>query len=217
MIHDIAAKYEETISITDLRKFEKLSLKIRKAKLDIRFLKNCRSFSVVLPNFTKVNLPKVSKSDITYIRKQLPKNAISRRIKENHNLIRTLDKLTNKIDKVLSRLDFYILIRLVFQNVSNETNRFVKIHQEKLENLTRNAALPFSPEKTVTNISTYVLTSDELEILKFGLKHSIRPPKLSKAEIFTCFEQINYTMNKHIKDTKLAGKLVSDLSHLAHL
>ena len=52
--------------------------------------------------------------------------------------------------------------------------------------------------------------------LKFGLTHSIRPPQINESDIFTCFELINHTMARKLKDTKQAVKLVADLSHLAH-
>ena len=82
--------------------------------------------------------------------------------------------------------------------------------------LTRNTALPFTSDETITNISSHNLTLEQLDILKFGLKHSIRPPRINASDVFTCFELINNTMAKNLKDTKQAGKLVSVLSHLAH-
>ena len=65
-------------------------------------------------------------------------------------------------------------------------------------------------------MSSHSLTSEQLNILKFGLTHSIRPPKINESDVFTCFELINHTMAKKLRDTKQAGKLVADLSHLAH-
>ena len=41
IIHDIAGKYGKKVSISDLRKFEKTSIKVSKAELDLNFLKNC--------------------------------------------------------------------------------------------------------------------------------------------------------------------------------
>lgn len=214
VIHDIAAKYDY-VDISDLRKLEKISIKTRKAELDLNFLRNCQSFKV-FPKFTRVNLPNVNHQDINAIRRQLLKSAIARRSKEYRKLLRTKNRLTITIKDSLSTLDFYILKRLLSHNVSNEADRFVRTHEKKLQNLTRNIVLPFSSDETVTNISSHTLTPDELEVLKFGLKHSIRPPKISKIDVFTCFELIHYTMARNIKDNKMAGKMASDLSHLAH-
>ena len=40
IIHDIANKYDQ-ISLADLRRFEKLSQRCKKADLDVAFLKSC--------------------------------------------------------------------------------------------------------------------------------------------------------------------------------
>ena len=75
--------------------------------------------------------------------------------------------------------------------------------------------IPFTPNETVTNPSSHSLTSEQLNILKFGLTHSIRPPQINESDVFTYFELINHTMVKKLKDTKQVGKLPADLSHLA--
>ena len=76
-------------------------------------------------------------------------------------------------------------------------------HHKKLKNLTRSK-------------SSHSLTSEQLNILKFGLTHSTRPPKINESVVFACFELINHTMGKKLRNTKQAGKRVADLSHLAH-
>ena len=90
------------------------------------------------------------------------------------------------------------------------------IHQKKLESLTRNTVLPFTSDETVTNISSVRLTQGQLGILKLGLNHSICPPRINKSDVFSCFKLIHHTMHKKIKDSKMVGKLATDLSHLAH-
>ena len=65
-------------------------------------------------------------------------------------------------------------------------------------------------------LSSLSLTSEQLNILKFGLSHSIRLPKIYESDVFTCFELINHTMAKNLRDTKQARKLAQDLSHLAY-
>lgn len=44
IIHDMVARYDEAITIQELRKFEKLKVNSNKAMLDITFLKNCKTF-----------------------------------------------------------------------------------------------------------------------------------------------------------------------------
>ena len=45
IIHDIVQKYEN-VNLSQLHKLEKISIKIGKAELDIRFLKNCKLYNV---------------------------------------------------------------------------------------------------------------------------------------------------------------------------
>ena len=46
IIHDIMQKYE-TVDVSQLRKLERISIKIAKAKLDIRFLNYCKLYKVI--------------------------------------------------------------------------------------------------------------------------------------------------------------------------
>lgn len=92
----------------------------------------------------------------------------------------------------------------------------IKTHTKKLERLTRNTVLPFTSNETITTISSYNLTMQQLDILKYGLTSSISSSRINKSAVFTCFELIHGTMVKHLKDRKETGKLVADLSHLAN-
>ena len=58
IIYDYVQKYK-TLKIEQLRKYEKLKIKIRKFELDVTFLKNCQTFHVT-PKFLTINLPNVS-------------------------------------------------------------------------------------------------------------------------------------------------------------
>ena len=68
----------------------------------------------------------------------------------------------------------------------------------------------------VTNLSSCRFTCDQLDILKFGLTHSICPPRINKSDVFVCFELIHDTMVKKLQDRTQNPKLVSALSYLAH-
>ena len=100
--------------------------------------------------------------------------------------------------------------------VKKAVKRVIATHKKKLKNLTRNTVLPFFPTETVTHLSSHHLTSEQLEILKHGPSHSICPPTISRTDVFSCFELINRTMVRNLIDRKQKGKLVADLSHLAH-
>jgi len=121
-----------------------------------------------------------------------------------------------RISSVLNSLDSYILYKAVAHSVTKAANQFIKTHEKKLKNLTRNSVLPFTSSEVVTNLSSFVLTAEQLDALKFGLTHSICPPSINKTDIFTCFELISQRMIRNLKDSKNTGKLVTELSHLAH-
>ena len=121
-----------------------------------------------------------------------------------------------RISSVLNSLDSYILLKAVAHSVAKAANQFMKTHEKKLKNLTRNSVLPFTSSEVVTNLSLFVLTTEQLDALKFGLTHSICPPSINKTDTFTCFELISQRMIKNLKDSKDTGKLVTELSHLAH-
>ena len=55
IIYDVAARYDE-INVGDLRKLEKISIKIKRIKNDIAFLKNCQTFQV-FQKFVMFRLP----------------------------------------------------------------------------------------------------------------------------------------------------------------
>ena len=44
------------------------------------------------------------------------------------------------------------------------------------------------------NLSSYNLTKEEVEILKYGLKHPIEPKHLFKTDILAAFKQIHYSL-----------------------
>ena len=215
VIYDLGVKYRDRgeISVTKLRKLEKVSLKSRKAELDLRFLNNCKSLGV-FPKFLCFHLP--ANSDAGSIRKQLLRSAIRSRSGIHKKLYNERVKLEKDVYSALNSIDAYILRRCIQHNIDKSIERTTRTHEKKLRYLTRNTTLPFTHHDTVFNLSSYRLTDQQLDILKNGLTYSICPPKLDRASVFTSFEQIHKTMVDHIKDTSLASSLKADVAHLAH-
>ena len=94
-------------------------------------------------------------------------------------------------------------------------NLTVRTHEKKLKNLTRNVVLPFTPPDTVMNLSKTKLT-EELDILKFGLKHSIEPLCINEADVLTTFDFIHRAMSKDLQDVKEVGEVKAKMSYLAN-
>ena len=194
---------------------EKLSIKLKKADLDIKFLTNCKIFSVI-PKFLAFNLPYANEDDTTQIRKRLLRSAIKKRKDERYKLDKDLRFLSKDIYSVLSSIDYYIVNSLININVKSMVNLIVRTHEKKLKNLTRNVVLPFTPRDTVMNLSKTKLTEEELDILKFGLKHSIEPLRINKTDVLTTFDFIHRAMSKDLQDVKEAGEVKAKMFYLAN-
>ena len=50
--------------------------------------------------------------------------------------------------------------------------------EKKLKNLTKNTQIPLTSDELIKNLSSYKLTEEEVEILKYRLKHLIEPKHL---------------------------------------
>ena len=55
-------------------------------------------------------------------------------------------------------------------------------------------------EEDVRNLSTKNLSLEELNILKFGLNHALRPLKLRKNDVFVSFEMIHRFLHEDLKN-----------------
>ena len=78
IIYDIVQKYKNVEVSSQLRKLERLSIKTRKAELDIKFLRNCKIFNVIT-KFLSFNLPYTNEVDSKFIRKRLLRSALNKR------------------------------------------------------------------------------------------------------------------------------------------
>ena len=67
-------KYSE-LSTSKLRKLETLSIKLKKADLDVTFLLNCKVYKVI-PKLLAFNLPNANDSDSRFIRQRLQRSAL---------------------------------------------------------------------------------------------------------------------------------------------
>ena len=70
----------------------------------------------------------------------------------------------------MSSVDNLILDNVVKKNVDKIKKTTMKTYYKKLRNLTKSLSLPFTTTETVHNLSSKLLTTDELNVLKYGLK-----------------------------------------------
>ena len=76
--------------------------------------------------------------------------------------------------------------------------------------------VPFTPVETVLNLSSTRLSHNELEILKYRLKHPIEPLHINKTDVLTTLDFIHRSMGKDLKHEKDAGEVKTKISYLAN-
>ena len=215
IIFDISNTHNGSISIAELRKLEKLYVKVRKAELDIQFLKNCQYLKVT-PKFLSFNLPHTSSHDTKAVRKRLLRGALRKRNCEIRKLQKELDAVIDKTRRVVSSMEWFLLIRSLNRNAKEMMSSVAKTHAKKLSTLTENNTLPFQASDVVRNLSSCKLSDDQLDVLKHGLTFGIEPRKLNRTDIFVTFELILRFFTSDLKKADLEGEMKSQLSHMAN-
>ena len=213
IIYDISNKYDQ-LGLADLRRFEKLSQRCKKADLDIGFLRSCKLFGVI-PKFLMFKIPYGDPVDQRSVQKRLLRSATQRRIREKTKLHCDLQVLSRKIKGIVNSFDFYLLSRAVTKNVQQFVDRTLQTHEKKLSNLTKNRTVPFCASDTIINMSDFVLSQDQQDILKNGLKFSLPPRKLCESDVFTTFEMLYNFFKCDLKDGIHPRQLASELQTLA--
>lgn len=66
---------------------------------------------------------------------------------------------------------------------------------KKIRTLTKNI-LPLAHNKTMHNLSTIMLTTEELDVFKYGLKYPVHPLDINETDVLTVFDFIFRTMAK---------------------
>ena len=137
-------------------------------------------------------------------------------IHQKNKLEKELRKISIEVYGLISSLDCYFIRALIEKNVNCMVKTTVRTQEKKLKELMHNVVLPFTPAETVLNLSGTKLSDDELEILKYGLKHSIEPLHINKIDVLTTFDFIQRSMSKDLKHEKDAGEVKAKMSYLAH-
>ena len=117
IVYDIFQKYGN-VEVIQLWKL-KLSIKIGKAELDIKFLRNCKIFNVI-PKFLSFNLPHANEINSRFTRKRLLQSALNKCQGE----LKQLEKDHAKVSMKLSSVDLYTLKGCIKHNVGKAVNNF---------------------------------------------------------------------------------------------
>ena len=137
----------------------------------------------VVPNFLWFNLPNVNQCDKKCIRKRLLRSSVIKG-RRNWDLWKGAYQPTRKKYKTfLSSVDKFIQDRAAEKNVERSTISIIKTHQKKIGNLTKNITLAFTHNETTHNLSAIMLTTEELDVLKYDLKHPIHSLHVNKTDV----------------------------------
>ena len=66
------------------------------------------------------------------IKKKLPNNPIHKRIRERNDFDKKIKNVELQIKDKLNNFDWYILVKLLKQNVKSKENAVLKTHQKKI-------------------------------------------------------------------------------------
>ena len=160
------------------------------------------------------NLPYSNDEDTRFIRKRLLRSAVKKK-DERCKLEKEFEKIHSKVCSILNVIDQYITSSLIKKNVKAMVKSRMLTHEKKLRNLTQNTVLPFTSTDTVLNLSSSKLTDQEIDFLRYGLKHSVEPNFINKTDILSTFDFIHQTMSQDLKDEKDTGKVNARMSYLA--
>ena len=105
---------------------------------------------------------------------------------------------------------------MIKKNVYKCAVKTIKTHEKKLRNLTKNVTLPFTDTENIRNFSNVTLTTEVLELLKYGLKNPLHPLQVTKTDILTTIDFIHRAMTKDLRDEKQSGEVKTKVSNLAH-
>ena len=106
--------------------------------------------------------------------------------------------------------------KITFRKIKKSEQSNITTHKKKLRNLRKNRSNPFTHEEVAKNLCTKNVPLEELNILKFGLNHSLPTLKLRKTDVFVYFQMIHRFLREDLKNDADEATLTAQLSHLAN-
>ena len=113
-------------------------------------------------------------------------------------------------------MKWYLLIQAIEKNIKHSNIQIAKKHEIKLSNLMHNKDLPSTPDDVITNLFTYNISHEEVNILKYGLRNSIPPEILNWTDVFVNFDWIHRYLTEELKSKVDGSSLRANLSYLAN-
>ena len=178
--------------LTTCRSLEKITKRLRKAELDLDFLLYCR-LNQVIPNFVKFKLYKSSLYNTPFYdeaTKKLLDMEIICKQKIVNKLTEQANSLFTNVTSKLSLIDSFIF-KFLFNKCMQEFVSLVQgTHEKKLSKLGIGIPNFSNDNKTVFNLSDYLLTKREEFLLSLGLDFGLPCFKPSYNQFYGSLESI---------------------------
>ena len=188
---------------------ERLAKRLKKSELDLEFLITCRDLDIN-PKFTRCKY--VNNKPFRLKRKFYRKlliDGIAEKRKLIHSLRRDVELSRNEMLSSTTLMKGFKMKTSISRSVYKLEKRTRKRQRKKLDNLiaekNESLGLSVNPNPIITNLSSHILSNEEFDILKLGLKHGLATfPK--KNDMFAYAEDVwdQITRNKLCKDDHLA-------------
>ena len=171
--HKLAVQYQRSLH------------RLTKAELDLDFLRKCKK-SDVYPKFVRWK-------NINQLRKKIKQRSFHKlllndAINERNTNIQRLRKVTSELKATILQTTTWMKAKLIIFSVNRlmnqEKKKIGQRHSNKLQRLLdmKSVAekLETNPNETIVNLSGLELTSDQVEVLRLGLRHGLatRPNSL---------------------------------------
>ena len=158
-------------------KIQRMYKKVVRCELAIKFLTRCRDANV-FPKFTRWK--NANKKDIK-ARNKYRRKVLLDEIRTKHQQLKTMKNEVEAENVILYNNMTYMKKRILKWSIDNtsaiERRLVTKRHDKKFNNLMQEKSLTEgtqeNPNKTIWNFSSHILTNEEYETLKFGLKHGL--------------------------------------------
>ena len=199
LVTTIRRRYSDNVAKL-IRKFEKTDKKLRKAELDLDFLKKCDEL-LVFPNFLNFKVTNEQlKNSPAY--DSCRKILLDEEINIKDGAISDLKiQLVNIKDNLKAKLNIIDYTRIV-SCFSQSNDKYIDLHQtiqdKKLCKLVKKfGSIQNDPRKVIHNFSNYELSSTEKVVLIKGLKFSINPGLLNYGDYCASFELLFRDIKKN--------------------
>ena len=183
------------------RTLEKVTLKLKKATVDLRFLNCCRAADLV-PRFLQFKLANRQLrncSEVARTKRLLLDAEIRNKNKRINKLSNRVSHLSHQFKSEISSIDYFYYLHVISASVEKASADWYQTHQRKFTSLratARSDANLLDPESVIVNLSDYTLSEVEKIALANGLKFCLPPRKLRTGSYLSNFELLYNDLQK---------------------